>query len=312
MPSGSAARRRADESLISGLKATLEVAADHERGLDFMVHKVRAIGYGYGVDAAALAEYATTLYGITGDLGAAEAVHEAALDDGDPVRAEGIRARVRRDLGLDALDYGPQQRGDSLALACSDGLFRLGLEDFCLAALETLAATAADRGEIIPSDVLGHVGDAFGLLRSQALRAGSKQRNERELLGDRLVGVRETKLEARLRAVLDAHPEPLRSSEHYRARAAGAQSWGRRIETLRRSAGIDGGNLEARCELAHALAVTGSLGEARTLYADLALADDQPCAAEAALQDIGHADTRGVFKRAASLDDPLTQPFLGR
>ena len=310
MPPGPDGRRRADESLIAGLEETLALAPDYEPALDFMVHKVRTIGYGHGVDADALAEYATTLYGITGGLGAAEAVYEAAMDGSDPERAEAIRARVRRDLGLETLDYGPQRRQDSLAIACSDGLFRLGLEDFCLSALETLAATAADNGEIVPNDVLGHVGDAFRLLRFQALLAGSKEHRERELLGDRLVGVREMKQGDRLRSILDAYPEPLRSSEHYRAYAAGAPSWEKRIEALRRAVGIDGGNLKARCELAHALEVTGSLDEARTLYADLGSAEDQPCEAEAALREIEHAKTHGVLRlKRVRLDDPLTQPF---
>ena len=309
MPYGADGRRRADESLISGLKHTLTLAPDHEPALDFMVHKVRQIGYGHGVAAYELAGYATTLYGITGDLGAAEAVYEAALDGGDLERAEAIRARVRRDLGLYALDYGPQRRGDSLALACSDGLFRLGLEDFCLSALETLAATAADNGEIIPDDVLGHVGGALRLLRFQALLAGSKERNEREVLGDRLVGVREMKQGERLRSFLDAHPETLRSSEHYRTYAAGAPFWGGRIEALRRAVEIDGGNMKARCELAGALVHTGSLDEARTLYADLAAADDQPCEAEAALREIEHAKTHEVLRKLLSPDDPIIQPM---
>ena len=310
MPPGPDGRRRADESLIAGLEETLALAPDYEPALDFMVHKVRTIGYGHGVDADALAGYATTLYGITGGLDAAEAVYEAALDGGDSGSAEAIRARVQRNLGLDALEYGPQRRQDSLALACSDGLFRLGIEGFCLSALETLAATAADNGETIPPDVLAHVGDAFRLLRFQALLAGSKEHNERELLGDRLVGVREMKQGARLWSILDGYPEPLRSPEHYRAHAAGAPSWGERIKALRRAVGIDGGNLKARCELAHGLEVTGSLDEARTLYADLGSADDQPCEAEAALREIEHAKTHGVLRlKQVHLDDPLTQPF---
>lgn len=84
---------------------------------------------------------------------------------------------------------------------------------------------------------------------------------------------------------------------------------GGRIEALRRVVGIDGGNLKARCELARALAATGSLGEARTLYADLASVDDEPCESKAALQEIEHGNTHGVLRLKLSLDDPLTQPF---
>lgn len=303
MPAGADGRRRADESLISGLKETLALAPDHEAALDFLVHKVLAIGYGHGVDAASLAGYATTLYGITGHLDAAEAVQQAALDAGDPGKAEAIRDRVRRDLGLDTLDYGPQRRQESLTLACSEGLFRLELEDFCLSALEMLAGNSAKNGEAIPRDVLGHIGAAFRLLRFEALLAGTEERNEREPFGDRLVGARETKLEARLQAILDAYPETLRSSEHYRAYAVGAPTWRGRIASLRRAVDVDGGNLAATCDLAVALTATGSLDEARALYAELAAADDQACRAEEALRDIDFLESSSY--KGAGLDDPL-------
>ena len=295
MPSGPSGRRRGNENLISGLQAMLVLAPDHEDALDLLVHKIRALGYGYGVDAAALAGYATTQYEITGSAGAAVAVYEAALDAGDRQKAEAIRERVRRDLELDALDYGPRQRQGSLALACSDGLFDLGLEDSCLSALEMLAETSAANGQMIPRDVLGHVSDAFGRLEFQARRDGAAERNGYAQRGA-----------ARVRSVLDAHPEPFRSSEHYRVYAATAASWGNRIEALRRAVELDVGNLEAMCELAGALVLTGARSEAWPIYADLAAVNDRsPCAAEEALQELEFVEKHGVVIKRVSPDDPF-------
>ena len=286
MPSGPDGVRRGHENLISGLQATLALAPVHEDALDLLVYKVRALGYGYGVDAAALAGYAATLYETTGSLEAAVAVYEAALDAGDPETAEAVRGRVRRDLELDALDYGAGRvRQESLTLACSDRLFDLGLEDACFSALEMLAETYADHGEALPLDVLGHVVATSAMLRFQ-LATDRAQRGK-----------------ARLRAVLDAHPEPFRSSEHYRAYAATASSWGNRIEALRRAVELDGGNLKARCELAGALALTGAGGEAWSIYAGLASADDRPpCEAVEALQEMELLEQRGG-KPVVGLDD---------
>ncbi len=286
MPSGPDGVRRGQENLVAGLQAALVLAPDHEDALDLLVYKVRALGYGYGVDAAALAGYAATLYETTGSLEAAVAVYEAALDAGDPETAEAVRGRVRRDLELDALDYGAGRvRQESLTLACSDRLFDLGLEDACFSALEMLAETYADHGEALPLDVLGHVVATSAMLRLQ-LATDRAQRGK-----------------ARLRAVLDAHPEPFRSSEHYRAYAATASSWGNRIEALRRAVELDGGNLKARCELAGALALTGAGGEAWSIYAGLASADERPpCEAVEALQEMELLEQRGG-KPVVGLDD---------
>ena len=296
--SGPSAELRGNEkNLISRLQATLVLAPDHKNALDLLVYKIRALGYGYGVDAAALAGYATALYEITGGLDAAVAVFEATLDAGDPEKAEAIRERVRRDLELDALDHG-QRRQDSLALACSGGLFDLGLEDTCLSALEVLVETAADNGETIPPDVLGQVGDTFEHLEFRARvaqRSGYAQRAERGA--------------ERARGVLDDHPEPLRSSEHYRVYATTAPTWGDRIGALRRAVELDGGNLDAMCELAGALVSTGARSEAWLIYANLAADDRSPCGAEEAMQDIEFVEKHGVLFTRVSPDDPFLKGF---
>ena len=319
LPSGPDGRHRADENLVSLLREALALDPGHVAALDLLIHRVRARGYGYGVDAADLAGYAATLYGLTGGLGAAEAAFEAFLDAGDPDGAESIRERVRRDLGLDALDYGPQRREDSLALACSEGLFGLGLEDACLSAVEMLAA-AADSGETIPRDVLGHARNAVERLRRQARLADVRKddpemsrRYDHEAWAD---GGRSRQAE-RLRAVLGTHPEPLKSSEHYLAYAATAPSWGKHIDALRRAVELDRGNPKARCGLAGALTATGAWAEARSIYVDLAAVDDKPpCDAEAGLRQIEEMERSfeamekhgGVAKMTVSPDDPFPFP----
>ena len=291
MPSG---RRPADENLISGLQATLALAPDHEDALDLLVYKIRALGYGYGVDAAALTAYATTLYEITGRLSAAEAVFAAALDANDPGQAEAIRERVRRDLNLDALDYGPEHRRDSLQRSCGDeSLFYLDLEGPCLDALRSLARSAADAGEAIPDDVLDRMGDVLGRLqvphnegfRYKPWKTGPK-----------------TGAVAGLKAVLGALPEPLRSSEHYRVYARTAADWADRIGPLRRAVDLDSGNFTAQCDLANALAWTGERDEARSFYMHIkdAATAAMPCDFESALLSLDEVDRQDEMRLRVS------------
>ena len=294
MPSGPFGIRRGNESLISGLQATLALAPDHEDALDFLVYKIRALGYGYGVDAAALTAYATTLYEITGRLSAAEAVFAAALDANDPGQAEAIRERVRRDLNLDALDYGPEHRRDSLQRSCGDeSLFYLDLEGPCLDALRSLARSAADAGEAIPDDVLDRMGDVLGRLqvphvegfRYKPWKTGPK-----------------TGAVAGLKAVLGALPEPLRSSEHYRVYARTAADWADRIGPLRRAVDLDSGNFTAQCDLANALAWTGERDEARSFYMHIkdAATAAMPCDFESALLSLDEVDRQDEMRLRVS------------
>ena len=78
-----------------------------------------------------------------GPLDAGHCIYAAAMRVGDLAAAEAIQARLRRDLGLDALDYGAENARTSLALACQPVLYGyLGLEHACLSGVETLARSS--------------------------------------------------------------------------------------------------------------------------------------------------------------------------
>ena len=150
-------------------------------------------------------------------------IFKEAVRAGDLDGAEALQARVRRDAGLDALDYTAEgfcddvwtdclrgSRGDSLAMACQPLLYEyLGLEDVCLSAVEKLAGEASEAELAVPGDVLNAVESAVDGLRRRACD-GSRW-------GDECLGWRatETAAVARLREVLEHHGG-VRSSEHHR------------------------------------------------------------------------------------------------
>lgn len=57
-----------------------------------------------------------------GPLTAGRRIYAAAVREGDQRAAQAIQARLRRDLELDALDYGRENARASLALACDPAL----------------------------------------------------------------------------------------------------------------------------------------------------------------------------------------------
>ena len=258
--------------------------------------------------AAEYAGYATAHYRITGDTWAARLAFDGYLDAGHTARADSIRNGVRDDLSLDALDLSPTARGGSLSLACSDDLIWLGLADHCLAAFTALIGTSAAAGEAVPDDVLAHLRDAFKRLVAAARVADGRKNNERfarRLSHASWVAGRKAREAAGLRALLESHPPPFKSSEHHRVYAATAPSWGERIEALRSAVELDAGNREAMCELAEALVVTGAGREAWPIYTELAATDDPSrCAGgEDAMRLIGSPEHSGVSRRV-SPDDP--------
>ena len=104
----------------------------------------------------------------------------------------------------------------------------------------------------------------------------------------------------RLRAVLENHPERLRTAYHNLALADMPSTWRERIELLRGAVEVEPGHVDARCQLADALAVTGDLAGARRGYEELLADDDGSCNAREGLDAL---DDRAPAE-AASLDEP--------
>ena len=196
-----------------------------------------------------------------GPLRAARSIYAAAMRAGDLGAAEAVRARLRRDMGLDALDYGTESARTSLAVACQPVLYSyLGLEDACLSGVEKLAERADDDGLPLPGYVLKAVDQATYYLRRQACAAHQGARSGYGGLvvspGECWPELTETHAVARLRAVLERHGTP-RSSEHHRVHAQGFLGGDNRLEGLRAALRADPGNAQARCDLATALDARG-------------------------------------------------------
>ena len=113
-------------------------------------------------------------------------------------------------------------------------------------------------------------------------------------------GVRKAGQAERLKAVLENHPERLRTSRHYLALAKTASTWRERIGSLRRAVELEAGSVRARCELAGALARVGDLAGARRGYRDLLADEDGSCNARGRLEALNNQAPEEV----APLDGP--------
>ena len=192
-----------------------------------------------------------------GPLMAGRSIYAAAVREGDHRAAQAIQARLRRDLGLDALDYGAENARASLALACYPALYgSLGMDDPCLSGVETLAGQASADGLPLPGYVLKAIELTTDDLRRQACAESTGQSPYgRMALLDKCLGpgnVTETTAVARLRAVLEYYDGPW-SSEHHRVHAQGFLGDDARLDGLRTALRTDLENAQARCDLARAL-----------------------------------------------------------
>ena len=192
-----------------------------------------------------------------GPLTAGRSIYAAALREGDRRAAEAIQARLRRDLGLDVLDYGADSARASLALACQPMLYgSLGLEDVCVSGVEKLASRASADGLPLPGHVLVEVERATDIMRREACAASMGQPSYGRLAlrpGDcEGPEATETAAVARLRAVMEHHGGDW-SSEHYRVHAQGFLGDEARRDGLRAALRVDPENAQARCALARAL-----------------------------------------------------------
>ena len=207
-------------------------------------------------------------------FGAAVGVYVWAMREGDLDAAEAIQARVRRDAGLDALDYGAEADDAqfSLALACHPALYGyLGLEDVCITGIEELAEQTSAAGLPLPGHVVEKVDRATRQLRRAACAASTGQDPWGDLVLSpvdcRGAEATESKGVRRLRAVLEHHGG-VWSSEHHRVHAQGFLGDDRRLEGLRNALRADAGNARARCDLAKALEVLGRGDEVHGLPGD--------------------------------------------
>ena len=204
-----------------------------------------------------------------GPLFAGRIIYAAAMREGDLAAAEALQVRLRRDLGLEALDYGAESARASLALACDPALYGyLGLEDVCLSGVEKLAEQASADGLPLPGYVLKVVDHATEHLRRAACAAskGASPVGNLILYPGECQGpeATETAAVSRLRAVLEHHGGAW-SSEHYRVHAQGFLGDDNRLEGLRAALRADAGNARARCDLAAALATRGDTAGANAL-----------------------------------------------
>ena len=185
-------------------------------------------------------------------------IRAAALREGDIRAAQAIQARLRRDLGIDTLGYGPEEARNSLALACYPAVYGyLGLEDICVSGIENVAGQAAAEGLTLPGYVLEAVARVTDSLRRAAC-AGSKGESpfveKLALMPGECEGpeATETANVARLRVVLEEHVGAW-SSEHHRVYAQGFLGDGARRDGLRAALRANPENAQARCDLARAL-----------------------------------------------------------
>ena len=216
---------------------------------------------------------------------AARYLRAAAARAGDPDGAEDLRARVRRDAGLDALEFGgvvacPDRsldcvrgsRKDSLGLACHPILYvDLGLEDICLAAVEKLAGQASADGLPLPNDVLEVVDEATEGLRRAAC---AESIGENPGVAALALLPHECKAEAtetdavrRLRSVLVNHSGEW-SAEHHRVHAQRFLRGDYRLDGLRAALRADADNSLLRCQLATALNARGDSAGVAALGVD--------------------------------------------
>ena len=299
------ARQPGGESAVDLLRRAAEIEPDNYLVLQWLLmsvegHPPEAAGGVSDIDPGALAAYREAMYEAgrasadwwravmkdpddppteeywqatvwRGPLSAARYIHAAAVREGDLAAAAAIQTRLRRDLGLDELDYGTESARASLALACHPSLYGyLGLEEVCLSGVEKLAGRASADGLPLPGYVLEAVDHATGTLRHAACTASKGASIAGRLSiapGECLPGVTETAAVRRLRAVLEHHGGAW-SSEHRRILAQGFLGGDNRLEGLRDALRAAAENARARCDLARALIARGDSAGAAALDAD--------------------------------------------
>lgn len=121
----------------------------------------------YGIPAEQLIRYLKTGYETTQDKqdkrAFARLMYRTSLESGHPEAARAVQQRVRRDFGLDSLDYTQHRRAASLEIVCSFTVLYV-LTEACVGALESLFVAAATDGVPVPDDVIKVIPDVLSAL----------------------------------------------------------------------------------------------------------------------------------------------------
>ena len=251
---------------IALLEDALALDPANENALDFLALTVWHTGDDHGIAPERLAGYRMAAYRVASKgsrkVVAARRIYDAAIRSGNVRAAKGIQGRLRRDV-LGRLEYGEDQRTESLDTVCHPGVFAMDLETDCIAAVERVASMAP-----LSDDVLG-------MVPLIVERLGAKGWTER---GGWQSNAADAGLVARLERVVDLQPVAARTSEFHRVYAQ-FQSLPDRVASLRRAVDLDYRNDRARCALAEALEDIPSHDEAREIHASMSTNDGagEPC-----------------------------------
>ena len=121
----------------------------------------------YGIPAGQLIRYLRTGYETTQDKqdkrAFARLLYRTSLESGHPEAARAVQQRVRRDFGLESLDYTEHGRAASLEIVCSFTVLYV-LTEACVGALESLFVAAATDGVPVSDDVINIIPNVLSAL----------------------------------------------------------------------------------------------------------------------------------------------------
>ena len=192
----------------------------------------------------------------------ASTIRQIYLDLGRVEQSRQLQDRVVDDFGFSTLDFGESGRRDSLSTVCDSATFALGLDRYCMEALETLVAEANRDRVPLPEEVIENIGRAF-----------KSDRYRTEGRGDIIIQHIDeeppplTPTARKLREMLESQPMDVpRSLAHYRTYAEFLSDPTELSQALRRVIELDPSDTRSLYELAGALVAAGDADGARTAY----------------------------------------------